>query len=188
MLFVHQLKRIKIYNPFFTVILLPFSIMKKRSEIMIAIKQLTIENVDELLKMRKLSLSQVFEEEKKEMSDEEWSSLEKETRLYYLEELEANRHIAVAAYEGEELLGWGGMCLHREMPSPDNMSGQSGYLMNIYTKKQHRGKGVGKAICRHLIRLAKKIGIDKIYLESTEEGKHLYRRLGFQDMEDYMKL
>jgi hypothetical protein len=59
--------------------------MKKRSEIMIAIKQLTIENVDELLKMRKLSLSQVFEEEKKEMSDEEWSSLEKETRLYYLE-------------------------------------------------------------------------------------------------------
>ena len=67
---------------------------------MIAIKQLTIENVDELLKMRKLSLSQVFEEEKKEMSDEEWSSLEKETRLYYLEELEANRHIAVAAYEG----------------------------------------------------------------------------------------
>jgi len=138
--------------------------------------------------MRKLSLSQVFEEEKKEMSDEEWSSLEKETRLYYLEELEANRHIAVAAYEGEELLGWGGMCLHREMPSPDNMSGQSGYLMNIYTKKQHRGKGVGKAICRHLIGLAKKIGIDKIYLESTEEGKHLYRRLGFQDMEDYMKL
>lgn len=188
MLFIHQLKRIKIYNPFFTVILLPFSIMKKRSEIMIAIKQLKIENVDELLKMRKLSLSQVFEEEKKEMSDEEWSSLEKETRLYYLEELEANRHIAVAAYEGEELLGWGGMCLHREMPSPDNMSGQSGYLMNIYTKKQHRGKGVGKAICRYLIRLAKKIGIDKIYLESTEEGKHLYRRLGFQDMEDYMKL
>ena len=64
MLFIHQLKRIKIYNPFFTVILLPFFIMKKRSEIMIAIKQLTIENVDELLKMRKLSLSQVFEEEK----------------------------------------------------------------------------------------------------------------------------
>jgi hypothetical protein len=39
-----------------------------------------------------------------------------------------------------------------------------------------------------LINEARTLGIIKIYLESSECVKPLYRQLGFKDMKDYMKL
>ena len=74
------------------------------------------------------------------------------------------------------------------MPSPDNRSGNCAYLMNIYTRAPYRGKGVAKAVCEWLINQAKTQGAEKIYLETSEGGKRLYRALGFHEMKDYMKL
>ena len=74
------------------------------------------------------------------------------------------------------------------MPSPDNLTGQCAYLMNIYTKEEYRGQGVGKASAGWLVDYAKERGITKIYLETSECGRPLYENLGFRDMRDYMKL
>ena len=60
--------------------------------------------------------------------------------------------------------------------------------MNIYTRAPYRGKGVAKAVCEWLIGQAKTQGAEKIYLETSEGGKRLYRALGFHEMKDYMKL
>ena len=46
----------------------------------------------------------------------------------------------------------------------------------------------GKDIVMWLINEARTLGIIKIYLESSECVKPLYRQLGFKDMKDYMKL
>ena len=32
-----------------------------------------------------------------------------------------------------EIIGCGGICCQSELPSPENLSGINGYLMNIYT-------------------------------------------------------
>ena len=32
-----------------------------------------------------------------------------------------------------EIIGCGGICYQSELPSPENLSGINGYLMNIYT-------------------------------------------------------
>ena len=52
--------------------------------------------------------------------------------------------LACFAYVGNEIVGCGGICLYQEMPSPDNPSGGCAYLMNIYTRPEFRGQGVGK--------------------------------------------
>lgn len=57
--------------------------------------------------------------------------------------------------------------LDQEMPSPDNLSGQCAYLMNIYTYLEFRGRGVG---------------------EISKPGRKLYEKIGFVDMPDMMKL
>ena len=75
-----------------------------------------------------------------------------------------------------------------EMPSPDNPSGRCAYLMNIYTREQYRGRGVGAATVRYLIGQARQRRITKIYLESSEDGLALYRSLGFVPMKDYLHL
>jgi len=114
--------------------------------------------------------------------------LEAENRAYYKEALPAGRHIACFADIDGETVGCGGLCLHQEMPSPDNPTGQCAYLMNIYCRSAYRNQGVGKAIVQWLIDQAKERQITKIYLETSEDGRKLYKKLGFSDMKDMMIL
>ena len=90
--------------------------------------------------------------------------------------------------ESGEIVGCGGICYQKEMPSPDNLTGTNGYLMNIYTLPEYRGRGVGRKIIDFLVDEAKRKGTGKIYLESSKDAKHLYEEIGFSDMQDYMKL
>lgn len=107
---------------------------------------------------------------------------------YYRHELPAGGHIGCFAERGSEIIGCGGLCLHGEMPSPDNPSGRCAYLMNIYVRDAHRGKGVGKKIVRYLVGRALAQGITKIYLETSECGRELYESVGFTPMRDMMLL
>ena len=154
----------------------------------IEIARLAREDMELLLRLRMEVLAHVFAEEKKSMTAAEWEALAAENRRYYETELERGGHIACAASADGEMAGCGGICLYEEMPSPDNRSGKCGYLMNIYTREMYRNQGVAKAVCAWLIDQAKRRGAGKIYLETSESGKKLYRALGFHEMKDYWKL
>jgi GNAT superfamily N-acetyltransferase len=116
------------------------------------------------------------------------TALRNANRKYYREKLADGSHLACFAEENGETVGCGGLCLYQEMPSPDNPSGQCAYLMNVYTREQRRGKGVGSRIVGWLVAEAKKRGITKIYLETSEEGRRLYEKAGFEKMKDYLIL
>ena len=154
----------------------------------IEIKRLRRTDLDLLLALRMEVLSHVFAEERKDMTPEAWEELRAANRSYYLEELDKDGHIACLALADGEPAGCGGICLYREMPSPDNPGGWCGYLMNIYTRERYRGRGVAKAVCQWLMNEAGTRGAEKIYLETSECGRELYRSLGFHEMKDYMKL
>ena len=51
-----------------------------------------------------------------------------------------------------------------------------------------RSEGIGRKIIEYLINDAKERGTEKIFLESSGVAKKLYHKIGFADMEDYMKL
>ena len=119
-----------------------------------------------------------------------YRTVRKNNEAYYKTHLSDATHTACFALNEEngEIIGCGGICYQKEMPSPDNLTGTNGYLMNIYTLPEYRGKGVGRKIIEFLIEDAKRRGTEKIYLESSKGAKHLYEEIGFSDMQDYMKL
>lgn len=108
-------------------------------------------------------------------------------RRYYRRHIEDGTHIAVIAEMNGEDAGCGAICLSDELPSPDNLSGQCAYIMNIYVRKEYRGKGIGHSVVRWLVEKAQQLGCDKIYLETTDEAKSLYKSIGFRDLTGYMK-
>ncbi|MDO4900328.1 GNAT family N-acetyltransferase [Actinomyces sp.] len=114
--------------------------------------------------------------------------LERANRAYYERELPTGGHIACLARLDGEPVGCGGVCLHTEMPSPDNPSGHCAYLMNVYTRPAFQGRGVGAAVVDWLIRQARARGVDKVYLEASDAGRRLYESTGFTDMADMMRL
>lgn len=108
-------------------------------------------------------------------------------RHYYARHIADGSHLAyIAVADGEEA-GCGAICLTEELPSPDNISGRCAYLMNIYVRDAFRNHGIAHHIVSRLIDEAVRRGCDKIYLETTAEGKPVYSSLGFKDMPDMMK-
>lgn len=107
--------------------------------------------------------------------------------LYYLRHIPDDSHIAfVATCDGEEC-GCGSICLTDELPSPDNPSGKCAYLMNIFVREAFRKHGIAHKIVSRLVEEAKNRECGKIYLETTADGKPVYKSLGFRDMPDMMK-
>lgn len=149
----------------------------------ITIKKSEIEDIELLVKWRIEVLREVFEIPTERSLDE----LRDENEKYYLSELASGGHIACFAYLEGEIIGCGGVCIYREMPSPDNLTGMCAYLMNIYTRPDYRKMGVGNKIVNWLIKRAEEKGITKIYLETSEAGEKLYKKIGFSDMENMLK-
>jgi len=116
------------------------------------------------------------------------SHLERASMLYYEQSFSNGEHIACLVFDGGLFVGSGGLCLQREMPSPDNEIGKCGYLMNIYVRKAYRRNNVGSQIVQWLINRAKEQGISKITLEASINGMPLYEHLGFETIPNYMQL
>ncbi|MCD8155564.1 MAG: GNAT family N-acetyltransferase [Clostridiales bacterium] len=149
----------------------------------ITIRKAGCSDLEELMQWREVVLREVFSIPAGERIEELLAA----NRTYYQAALEKGKHIACFACAGEKTVGCGGVCLYQEMPSPDNPSGQCGYLMNIFTLPDLRQQGIGKEIVQWLVREAKRQGAEKIYLEASEQAYSLYRELGFQDMKGYLK-
>lgn len=108
-------------------------------------------------------------------------------RKYYRQHIADGSHIAIVATCDGTDCGCGAICITDELPSPDNPTGRSAYLMNIYVRKPFRNRGIAHTIVGRLVEEAKSRGCRKIYLETTPEGKSLYLSSGFLNMPDMMK-
>lgn len=138
-----------------------------------------ITSLEELMKWRREVIANIFGT----MADE---ALLESNRRYYMTHIPDRSHIAVvASCEGIDC-GCGAVCFSEELPSPDNPDGKCAYLMNIYVREAYRNRGIAHRIVRRLLDLAAERGCDKIYLETTDEGRPLYQSLGFRNMTDMM--
>ncbi len=61
------------------------------------------------------------------------------------------------------------------------LSGKTCYLMNVYTVREHRCKGIASMLLDKLIADARAEGITCIDLSATEMGKPLYLKKGFAE-------
>lgn len=108
-------------------------------------------------------------------------------RRYYERHIPDGSHIAVVAEADGVDAGCGGICLTEELPSPDNPSGRCAYLMNIYVRREHRCRGIGRRIVSRIVEKAKELGCGKIYLETTDGARPLYKDIGFEELPGIMK-
>ena len=146
---------------------------------MIELRQVV--DIDELMKWREEVIETVFDEKPSQ-------ALLEANRKYYEKHIPDGTHLAYIAISDGEEAGSGSICLTDELPSPDNPSGHCAYLMNIYVRDKFRQHGIGHAIVRKLLEVAKNLDCEKIYLETTDIGRSLYQSLGFLEYPDMMKL
>jgi len=140
----------------------------------------TVADLPTLMRWRREVIEHVFGEVPSD-------ALMEANRRYYATHIADGSHIALLAEVDGEAAGCGAICLTDELPSPDNPSGRCAYIMNIYVLKEFRGHGVGHAIVRRLVEIARELDCDKIYLETTDEARSLYSGIGFKELPGIMK-
>lgn len=64
-------------------------------------------------------------------------------------------------------------------PRPGDTSGLEGYLVNMYVEPEHRGRGLGRALLDAALAEARTLGLRRLLLYATDDGRPLYERAGF---------
>ncbi|MBE5870805.1 MAG: GNAT family N-acetyltransferase [Lachnospiraceae bacterium] len=74
------------------------------------------------------------------------------------------------------------------MPTFSHPTGKRAHLMNVYTAKTYRRKGIAGKMLEMLIKEAWERGVTEISLDTTKEGRPLYERFGFEASGEAMVL
>ncbi len=97
-------------------------------------------------------------------------------------------HTTVLALDGKRVIGCASMCYMYIMPTFSHQTGKRAHLMNVYTMKEWQRHGIAMKMVSMLIDEAWKRGVTEISLDATEEGRPLYKKLGFVDSTEGMVL
>jgi GNAT superfamily N-acetyltransferase len=73
-------------------------------------------------------------------------------------------------------------------PRPDDATGLEGYVVNMYVDRAHRRRGVGKALLGECLNAAGEIGMRRLLLHATDDGRSLYTSVGFAANPNWMEL
>lgn len=74
------------------------------------------------------------------------------------------------------------------VPRPCRIKDSFAYLTNTYTKREFRGKGIGAELLQKVIEWTKREDFELLLVYPSEESVNFYRRLGFENDEEVMKL
>lgn len=74
------------------------------------------------------------------------------------------------------------------LPSPRDRRATEGYLLGIYTAPAWRRRGLARALVTAALEEARRLGLARVRLHASEEGRPLYATLGFQGRPGAMEL
>lgn len=114
------------------------------------------------------------------------TAVEEQSRLYYQQA--GKEHAALLVYDGDRVIGTGGVSFYRVMPTCCNPDGRKAYIMNMYTAPDYRRQGIARKTLDVLVEECHRRGVSLITLEATEAGRPLYESYGFVKMQDEMIL
>jgi GNAT superfamily N-acetyltransferase len=94
----------------------------------------------------------------------------------------------LAETDDRRQIGSVALMIFPRLPSPTLQLRQEGYLQNVFTDPNFRGRGVATALVAAAIAKARALGMARIRLHATPEGRPVYAAAGFASRNDEMEL
>lgn len=146
----------------------------------ITYKKAHSEDLDVVLNMRREMLAVINGKDESEFEGEF-------TRLS-AEYFTNGNQTTVLAFNGEKAVGCATMCYITLMPTFDHPTGKRAHIMNVYTNADYRRQGIARQMLTMLMDEARERGVTYVSLDATENGRPLYKSLGFDENEENMGL
>jgi GNAT superfamily N-acetyltransferase len=78
-----------------------------------------------------------------------------------------------------EAVSTSGLVIDQHPPGPGNLSGKTGYIMNVVTHPAYRRRGLARRLVQVALAWLDEQGIQRAELHATDMGRPLYEALGF---------
>ncbi len=144
---------------------------------MAKIEKVSEELIPSALKLRRELLSIVL--------DRDESSFEGDFSRLTADFFRNGDQTTVLAFDGDMAVGCATICYMELMPSIDPSQNRA-YIMNVYVRKEYRRRGIAREMLNFILGEARERGVSYVSLDATEQGKPLYRTLGFCDNTENM--
>lgn len=136
----------------------------------------TAKNISQLIRLRRIMFESmgITDKQKLDLSD----SVCKE---YLKKAIKQKKFIGWLATSNTQTVASGGVIMDQHAPSPGNLSGKIGYILNIVTLPKFRRQGIARKMMNTILEWLKKQGITRSELHATDMGLPLYQQLGFKE-------
>ena len=143
-----------------------------------------IEDVKRLVELRLAYLLDQNAEECLENLD----LLTQKLHEYFEEAIGKGELVAVVAEEQQKICAVAMLSVAKRPPRTAEDSCWVGTIYNVYTYPEYRRRGLATAVMKELLIEAEKLELSSVDLLASEQGKHLYEKLGFRyPMHTYMR-
>ena len=146
-------------------------------DISININTATIDNISDILNLRRYMFESMGI-----INEEELNDMIIESEKYFLDKIPKKLYLGwIAENNSKETVGTLGLVIDHHPPSPDNLSGKIGYIMNLAVYSEYQRQGIATKLLSKCFEWLKDHNISLISLHASDEGISLYQNLGFLD-------
>lgn len=118
--------------------------------------------------------------------EEEIAKLHKNNIEFFKSGFYDGKFVSWVAMEEGEIIGTSGISFFVQPPNKKVPTGKFAYITNMYTYPDYRGHGIATKLFSLIVDEAKSRGCEKIMLNATIKGRHIYESFGFSDLSGNM--
>jgi ribosomal protein S18 acetylase RimI-like enzyme len=143
----------------------------------ITIREATIQDIPDLVRLRRMMFESMGFDNSAQMNTADAAA-----NAYLAQAMPAEEFYGwLAVTPTGEAVGSGGVVFDQHPPGPTNVSGRTGYIMNLVTDPRYRRRGIARHMMQTMIEWLAKQGVQRVTLHATDVGRSLYEELGFVD-------
>lgn len=86
------------------------------------------------------------------------------------------------ATERDEIISAAMVCYYQLLPTISNKTGKTGYIQNVFTLPDYRGRGYATELMNKIILDAKDRKVGRLLLSATDMGRPVYEKIGFEEV------
>jgi len=147
------------------------------------IRKANIDDLDVLFKTR-LDFVQSLRNNEVSVSEE----FLKSTYDYMKKHIEDDTLVIWMAIDHNEIVSAAMVCYYQVLPTLSNETGNTGYILNVFTLPEYRRQGIATELMNKLKLDAKERNVAKLQLHASDMGKLVYEKLGYEELTREMVL
>jgi len=120
----------------------------------------------------------------KNVDETEKEKLKTSLQSYFDRHIRNDEFIGIVCEYDKKTISASYLVIDEWPPNRTIINGKIGTLLNVYTYPEYRKNGIAANVIKMIIEEAKKQNVSIIDLHATEDGKNVYKKLGFSENKD----